>query len=43
MQPYELLDSFITPDGNEMTLYRQGDELFVNYDGRELMSTRTGS
>ncbi|NKB86681.1 MAG: spermidine synthase [Acidobacteria bacterium] len=41
MQPYELLDSFTTPDGNEMTLYKQGNELFVNYDGRELMSTRT--
>jgi spermidine synthase len=41
MQPYELLDSFTTPDGNEMTLYQQGAELFVNYDGRELMSTRT--
>jgi len=41
MQPYELLDSFTTPDGREMTLYQQGDDLFVNFDGRELMSTRT--
>ncbi len=41
MQPYELLDSFTTPDGRDMTLYRQGDDLFVNFDGRELMSTRT--
>ena len=41
MQPYELLDSFTTPDGREMTLYQQGGDLFVNFDGRELMSTRT--
>ena len=41
MLPYEPLDSFTTPDGREMTLYRQGDDLFVNFDGRELMSTRT--
>jgi len=41
MQPYELLDSFTTPDGREMALYQQGEDLFVNFDGRELMSTRT--
>jgi len=41
MQPYELLDSFTTPDGRDMTLYQQGNDLFVNFDGRELMSTRT--
>jgi spermidine synthase len=41
MKPYERLDSFTTPDGREMTLYRQNNDLFVNYDGRELMSTRT--
>jgi spermidine synthase len=41
MQPYELLDSFTTPDGSEMTLCQQGTDLFVNFDGRELMSTRT--
>ncbi len=41
MQPYELLERFTTPDGREMTLYQQGDDLFVNFDGRELMSTRT--
>lgn len=41
MQPYELLDSFTTPDGRSMSLYQQGTDLFVNFDGRELMSTRT--
>lgn len=41
MQPYELLDSHTTPDGRPLTLHRQGDDLFITFDGRELMSTRT--
>ena len=41
MQPYELLDSHTTPDGRPLTLHRQGDDLFIAFDGRELMSTRT--
>ena len=41
MRPYEQLDSHTTPDGRLLTLHRQGDDLFINFDGRELMSTRT--
>lgn len=41
MQPYTQLDSHTTPDGRLLTLHRQGDDLFINFDGRELMSTRT--
>jgi spermidine synthase len=41
MQPYQQIDSHTTPDGRLLTLYRQGDDLFINFDGRELMSTRT--
>lgn len=41
MQPYRQLDSHTTPDRRVLTLHRQGDDLFINFDGRELMSTRT--
>jgi spermidine synthase len=41
LQPYVQLDRHQTPDGRELTLHRQGDDLFIVFDGRELMSTRT--
>lgn len=41
MKPYIQLDSHTTPDGLLLTLHQHGDDLFINFDGRELMSTRT--
>lgn len=40
MKPFETLDSFTTPDGQELTLHRRDGDFFVYLDGDELMSSR---
>ena len=41
MIPRKLLDSALTPDKTgELQLYRRGDDFFISFDGKELMSSR---
>lgn len=40
MKPFELLDRFVTPDGQELTFHRRDGDYFVYLDGDELMSSR---
>lgn len=40
MRPFETLDSFITPDGQRLTLHRRDGDYYIDLDGHELMSTR---
>ena len=44
MLPRETLDAFTAPDGNDFRLVRHDQDLYIEIDGTELMSTRrTGS
>lgn len=40
MVPREMIDSARIPGGDEMTLYRRGDDFMIVVDRNELMSTR---
>ncbi|MBZ0113173.1 MAG: spermidine synthase [Thermoanaerobaculia bacterium] len=41
MKPFETLDSFVTPDGKELTLHRRDREVAIYLDGDELMANRS--
>jgi len=40
MRPFETLDSFTTPEGQQLTLHHRAGDYFIDLDGHELMSTR---
>ena len=40
MKPFETLERFTTPDGQELTFHRRDGDHFVYLDGDELMSSR---
>ncbi len=40
MKPFETLDTFITPDGQRLTLHHHDGDHVIHLDGHELMSTR---
>lgn len=44
MKPLQTLDTYRTPDGQDLVLLTRDDDFFIHIDGEELMSTRaTGS
>ena len=40
MKPLQTLDTFRTPDGQDLVLLTRDDDFFIHIDGEELMSTR---